>query len=132
MFLLPLQACSTPERSQRVQAPQCGFPSPVGSPTAAGIPHALLPVEGSEVLESRPRDERLILSLAVPASVSDSFDAYKSSVRDAAFEILLQDFEGFEAELYLKRNRYLAVVEIRSSGCKDHSLVRLNLPGKEA
>jgi hypothetical protein len=126
-LLWPL-ACTDSKPSATTNPGLCGLPSPQGDMRTESIPPTFLPVDETQVVQAEPRDDRLIITLSVPASVADSFDAYKQRVRKADFEILLEDFEGFEAELYLKRDRYLAVIEIRASDCDDAAVVRLNLP----
>ena len=121
-------ACSSPDPGSPEQRRDCGLPRPDQGALDAHVPAAFLPVNDTEVVEARPREDRLIVTLDVPASVEDSFHTYRRSVQKAEFEILLKDFEGFEAELYLKREKYLAVVEIRASDCDDAAVVRLNLP----
>lgn len=108
----------------------CGLPTPEQRVASDVVPAAFLPVKETEVVQVAPREDRIIVTMSVPASVRGSFDAYRQSVAKAGFEILLKDFEGFEAELYLKKEDYLAVVEIRVSDCDDVSVVRLNLPSE--
>ena len=125
-------ACSTSDLGAPQQRRDCGLPSPDQDALDVDVPATFLPVNGTEVVEVAPREDRLVFTLSVPASVEDSFHTYRQSVRKAGFEILLKDFEGFEAELYLKREEYLAVVEIRASDCNDAAVVRLNLPGQRS
>lgn len=125
-------ACSASDPGPPQQRRDCGLPKPDPDALDVDVPATFLPVNGTKVVEARPREERLIVTLDVPASVEDSFHTYRQSVQKAGFEILLKDFEGFEAELYLKREKYLAVVEIRASDCSDAAVVRLNLPGKRS
>lgn len=127
-----LVACSGSDPAPTQQRRDCGLPRPDQDALDADVPTAFLPVNETEVVEARPREDRLIVTLDVPVSVEDSFQTYRQSVERAGFEILLKDFEGFEAELYLRKDKYLAVVEIRASDCNDAAVVRLNLPGERS
>jgi hypothetical protein len=93
------------------------------------VSDALLLDGDAEVAITEPRRDRLIATLNVSRSVEDALIAYRSAVKAEGYEVLQEDNEGFEAELYLQRGEELAVLQIRSSACKDKVLVLLNLPG---
>lgn len=81
-----------------------------------------------EVAQTYQRRDRFVATLNVKASVQESFDAYKASLDESRFDLLQEDNEGFEAELFLQRGPDFGVIQIRSSNCEDESLVILNLP----
>ena len=62
--------------------------------------------------------KRLSVALNNPRPVGPSFDAYKRAAKEAGFELVGVDNEGFEAEIYLKTGRDLASVTIRSSASR--------------
>ncbi len=63
----------------------------------------------------------------IELSVQDALQTYHSIVTDNGFEIIQEDNEGFEAEIYLRRKEHLAAIQIRRSQCDDASVVFVNL-----
>lgn len=62
----------------------------------------------------------------VPLSVQEAFDFYRKAVKEAGYESISVDNEGFEAELYLRRKKHLAAIQIRTSTCEDRAIVFIN------
>lgn len=63
----------------------------------------------------------------IQLGVQDALEDYHSIVDDNGFEIIQEDNEGFEAEIYLRRKEQLAAIQIRRSQCDDASVVFVNL-----
>ncbi|MDQ3963943.1 MAG: hypothetical protein M3277_08560 [Actinomycetota bacterium] len=63
----------------------------------------------------------------IDRSVQDALETYHSIVTDHGFEIIQEDNEGFEAEIYLRRAQHLAAIQIRTSQCDDASVIFVNL-----
>ncbi|HEV3472541.1 MAG TPA: hypothetical protein VG408_04965 [Actinomycetota bacterium] len=63
----------------------------------------------------------------VQLSVQDALETYHSIVTENGFEIIQEDNEGFEAEIYLRKKEHLAAIQIRTSQCDDASVVFVNL-----
>lgn len=89
------------------------------------MPENLLP-EGSEIAKSAAERGGFITAVNVPLSVQEAFEFYKKAVKEAGYESISVDNEGFEAELYLRRNKRLAAIQIRTSKCEDRSIVFVN------
>lgn len=95
------------------------------------IPEPLLLGDEVEVATTEIVQGRLLVALNVGLSVDDSFAAYKKALGEAELEILQEDNEGFEAELYVGAGKELGSVVIRRSVCDDAVVVYLNLPVAE-
>ncbi len=63
----------------------------------------------------------------VQLSVQDALETYHSIVTDNGFEIIQEDNEGFEAELYMKKGKTLGSLQIRTSVCRNAAIVFVNI-----
>ena len=94
------------------------------------IPSPLLLEDQVTVATTQMKQGRVLAALNVRLSVDDSFVAYKKALAEAEIEILQEDNEGFEAELYVGNGKQLGSVVIRRSVCEDAVVVYLNLPAR--
>jgi hypothetical protein len=71
-------------------------------------------------------------AFGAPWGVQEALGRYRKAARAAGFEIVTEDNEGFEAEIYLSRKRVLGFIQIRRSVCDDVSIVyfRTARPGR--
>jgi hypothetical protein len=60
-------------------------------------------------------------------TVKQGYEAYQASATKAGFDLAEEDFEGFEAELYLSRGEEIGFVKLRQTECPDVTLVQLKL-----
>jgi hypothetical protein len=65
--------------------------------------------------------------LSVPLSVQEALPPYRKAVAEAGFDVVSEDNEGFEAEVYLKRGKRLGAIQIRRTLCDDVSVVFVNI-----
>ena len=128
-----LSACSqgaggTPEAGPT----NCGLLNVKPSVDPEQIPASLRLGETVEVATTEIKQGRLLAAMNVRMTVDESFAAYKKAVRETGLEILQEDNEGFEAELYVGDGKDLGSVVIRRSLCENAVVVYLNLvaPGK--
>lgn len=123
-------ACSSDEPTVEA-APdfqKCGLPAPDPRADADLVPAPYLLGGEAKVNKTDVTKGRVIAALAVPHSVNESFVLYKEAIGQTPFQILQEDNEGFEAELYLQQGDQLGSLQIRSSTCDDAVIVYLNLP----
>jgi hypothetical protein len=106
----------------------CGLPTPDRNVDPNAIPHEALRMEGATIFRTQTRSGRTVVGLNVPHGVSDAFTYYRRAAKEAGYDVLQMDNEGFEAEIYLKTGRDLASVTIRSSVCEGAVVVYLNFP----
>ncbi len=102
----------------RVIAGTCGFPKKTIEIDSSALPKDFV-FEGVEVANFEDRKNRLTAALNVPFGVQDALPRYRDASKRAGFEIIQEDNEGFEAELYLRKGNDLAQVQIRGSQCRD-------------
>jgi hypothetical protein len=91
---------------------------------ASGVPEPFL-LDGVEVAKSIKGKKRVTVAMNNPRSVQESFPLFKEAVEEAGFELVGEDNEGFEAELYMRRGSKLGQIQIRSSPCPDATAVYL-------
>jgi hypothetical protein len=106
----------------------CGLPTPDRNLDPNAIPNEALRMEGATIFRTQTRSGRSVVGLNVPHGVNDAFTYYRRAAKEAGYDVLQMDNEGFEAEIYLKAGRDLASVTIRSSVCEGAVVVYLNFP----
>ncbi len=109
------------------QAAGCGLPKPDPAADATLIPQELLLDGDAEVASAGRRKGGITGVLNIRMSVQDAFPIYKKAIARAGFELVGEDNEGFEAELYLKRGKELGSLQIRTSVCEDAAVVFVNV-----
>lgn len=117
-----------PDQDAAPDLTQCGLPEVDPKADASLIPAALLLDGKAEVAKTVIEQGRVIAALNVPYPVETAFVRYKEALEETDLEILQEDNEGFEAELYLKQGKELGSLQIRSSTCDEAVVVYLNLP----
>ncbi len=106
----------------------CGLPTPDRDVNPNAISDDALLMEGATLFRTQTRDGRSVVGLNVPHGVDDAFTYYRRAAKEAGYDVLQLDNEGFEAEIYLKAGRDLASITIRSSVCEEAVVVYLNFP----
>ena len=125
--LVLLAACGDGANAPKGKSFQaCGLPTPRPNAKSHDFPDGFL-LEGSEPTRVEVKKDRFSAAVNVPLSVQDAYDRYMQSVKDAGFELVGRDNEGFEAEIYLKRGKQLAAVQIRMSRCDDKTIAFVNV-----
>ncbi len=99
----------------------CGLPSP--RPDAEKrrrlIPEELLLGGDATIRAIEKEGSRIVAQLNLPFTVDEAFDRYKDAA-SSRYEIISEDNEGFEAEIYLREKgaHTLAAVQIRKPRCE--------------
>jgi hypothetical protein len=123
-------ACADPGEQpplDRGLSGSCGLPTPDPTDQRSDelVPADLLPA-GAEIAKSAAERGGFITAVNVPLGVQEAFAFYRKAVKEAGYESISVDNEGFEAELYLRRKNHLAAIQIRTSTCDDRSIVFIN------
>ena len=123
-------ACSSEEPAEKaeIDLAECGLPEPTPGADASLIPNPFLLGGEAEVIQVEVEEGRVIGGLGLRLNVDRSFDRYKTAIPEASYELLQEDNEHFEAELYIKKGKELGSIQIRGSTCPDAVIVYLNLP----
>ena len=105
----------------------CGLPSPSPGLNRSRVPEPLY-LEGEVELSGTQKVRGgWVSTINIPYSVQEALPLYQAAVEEAGFEIVSQDNEGFEAELYLRSRKHHAAVQIRRSTCEKASIVFVNI-----
>ncbi len=124
LVLLLAGACSSGGGGETAD---CGLPTPDPAAKAELIPQELL-LDGDAVVATADRRKGGVTGvLNIQMSVQDAFPIYKQAIARAGFDLVGEDNEGFEAELYLKRGKELGSLQIRTSVCQDAAVVFVNI-----
>lgn len=103
----------------------CGLPTPEPGRDEALVPDVLLP-EGAEISNAQAERGGFIAAINVKLSVAEAVAFYKKAIKEAGYEVISIDNEGFEAEMYLRLKKKVAAIQIRTSTCDDRSIVFIN------
>jgi hypothetical protein len=126
LFLVLACAACTNSNGDMEPRRDCGLFPIDPKADASVVPEPFL-LEGMEVAKSIKNKKRLTVAMNNPRSVQESFPLFKRAVSDAGFELVGEDNEGFEAELYMRRGSTLGQIQIRMSPCPDATGVYLIL-----
>ena len=132
MLLVTMISCTgdSPKKTEENPAGlsgTCGLPTPEPGRDESLVPEVLLP-PGAEISNAQAERGGFIAAINVKLSVGEALDFYRKAVKAAGYEAINIDNEGFEAEMYLRKeakNR-LAAIQIRTSTCDDRSIVFIN------
>ncbi len=107
--------------------PECGLPSPQPDQQVERVPEGFLLDGEVEIITAQESGGGFIASFSVPYPVPEAFDRFKGAARDMGYDVVQEDFEGFEAEVYVKKGNELGVVQVRTSRCNEASLALINI-----
>lgn len=128
LLALVLSACAQGAGGSPDARPtNCGLLTVKPSADPEQIPAPLRLGGTVEVAATEVKRGRLLAAMNVRMTVDQSFAIYKDALAEAGLEILQEDNEGFEAELYVGDGKELGSVVIRRSLCEDAVVVYLNL-----
>lgn len=119
--LLLLGACGDGTEPDPLAA--CALPSPDAYVDPSEVPPRFRLDGTATVRRVSEEDGLLVFALNLPYGVQESFDRFKASLGPPRYQIVSEDNEGFEAELYLhdrKEDRLLAI-QVRRPNCDEAS-----------
>lgn len=119
-------ACNGGDDGDAVPA-DCGVPTPDPAAKTELVPEDFLLGGDAGVASAGRRRGGVTAVLSVELSVQDALPVYKKAIDRAGFELVGEDNEGFEAELYMKRGERLGALQIRRTLCDDVSIVFVNV-----
>lgn len=84
-------------------------------------------LEGVEIAKTAYFEGRFIATINAPYAVNDAYRAYLPQVREAGWNIVNHETEGFEAEIYLSDRKRFASVQVRTSTCEGKVVVYVSI-----
>ena len=88
-------------------------------------------LEGVELARTQDFRGKFIATVNAPYGVNEAYRQYQDQVKEAGWDIVTQETEGFEAEIYLSDERRLAAVQIRTSTCEGKAVVYVSIVDRE-
>lgn len=122
--MLPLAACERGREVARGAIPEdCGLPSPEPGTDAARVPPEFLLEGDAEVRRVHSEGKLLVVALNLPMPVAEAYERYKMALDRPEYEVITEDFEGFEFEIYLQQveDDRLVAVQVRRPLCEEAS-----------
>lgn len=110
----------------------CMLPSPKPSVDLTLVKDEFV-LPGSVVRQVSNKEGLLVIALNVPFGVTDSLKRYKEQLDPPEYEVISEDNEGFEAELFLRNSKKgnLLAVQIRRPQCVEASAVFVQVDNRE-
>lgn len=124
MATVLLAAC---DRAGEVEAggipEHCGLPSPEPGTDATEVPPEFLLQGDAEVRRVHTEGKLLVVALNLPMPVAEAYERYQEALDRPDYEVITEDFEGFEFELYLRQTEHdrLVAVQVRRPLCEEAS-----------
>lgn len=84
-------------------------------------------LEGVEIAKTADLKGRFIATINAPYSVNEAYRTYLRQVKEAGWDIVTNETEGFEAEIYLTDPKRLAAVSVRTSTCEEKVVVYVSI-----
>jgi hypothetical protein len=124
-------ACGNDDETPEAFPAACTLPSPEPGVDTSSVPEEFV-LEGSEIRQVSDEKDLFVVALNVPVGVDEAFRAYRRQLSPPDYEIVSEDFEGFEAELFLRRaeDGKLMAVQIRRPNCSEASAVFVTVAKK--
>lgn len=89
-------------------------------------------LEGVEIAKTADLKGRFIATINAPYSVNEAYRAYLGQVKEAGWDIVNHETEGFEAEVYLSDRERLAAIQVRTSTCEGKVVVYVSIVRRAA
>jgi hypothetical protein len=114
------------EPSERGLSGTCGLRKVAPDVDEKKVPKEFL-LDGVEIAKTTTMKDRFIAIVNAPYSVDEAYRAYLDQVKEAGWNIVNHETEGFEAEIYLTSRAYLGAVQVRTSTCEGKVVVYVSL-----
>ncbi|MCA1675911.1 MAG: hypothetical protein LC799_28315 [Actinobacteria bacterium] len=125
-MLVSVGCAEEPVEEADAQSDLCGAPTPDPRADSSLVPDAFLP-GGATVVDAKRTGKTLNASVLVSFDVQEALTFYKRAFKTEGYEVITEDNEGFEAELYTKRRQELAGLKVRSTLCNQVTLINIVL-----
>lgn len=101
----------------------CVLPSPDADADPSEVPPQFLLDGTATVRRVSEEDGLLVFALNLPYGVEEAFNRFKESLAPPRYQIVSEDNEGFEAELYFhdQQDDRLLAIQVRRPNCDEVS-----------
>ena len=84
-------------------------------------------LEGVEIARIEDLKDRFIATINAPYSVNEAYRTYLRQVKEAGWDVVTHETEGFEAEIYLTDPKRLGAIQVRTSTCEEKVVVYVSI-----
>jgi hypothetical protein len=128
MIAITLGGCAGEEKkaSERGLSGTCGLRKIARDVDESRVSKEFL-LEGVEIAKTADLKGRFIATINAPYSVNQAYRTYLRQVKEAGWNIVTHETEGFEAEIYLTDPGRLAAVQVRTSTCDEKVVVYVSI-----
>src|SRR5688500_10977509 len=127
VLAIAMAGCSgDEERSEPGLSGTCGLRKIAKSVDEERVSEEFL-LEGVELARTQEIRGRFIATINAPDSVDAAYRRYQDQVEDAGWDIVHQETEGFEAEIYVSDRETLGAIQIRTSTCEGKVVVYVSI-----
>jgi hypothetical protein len=128
MIAIALGGCAGEEKksSERGLSGTCGLRKIARDVDESRVSKEFL-LEGVEIAKTADLKGRFIATINAPYSVNAAYRSYLRQVKEAGWNIVTHETEGFEAEIYLTDPKRLAAVQVRTSTCDEKVVVYVSI-----
>ena len=126
---LALSGCAEPNRDEEGKpglSGTCGLRKVARDVDEKRVSEEFL-LEGVEIAKTSEIRGRFIATINAPYSVNEAYRAYRPQVQEAGWDIVSNETEGFEAEIYLSDRDRLAAIQVRTSTCEGKVVVYVSI-----
>lgn len=107
-------------------AESCGLPPSDPKLRANQVP-GFARIPGFEIVSLETKGENVFGSVNVPLDVAALRDAVRARITSVGYPILYEDFEGFEAEIFIEVRDHTGIVRMARSRCDGFSSLSFQL-----
>ena len=129
MIAIALGGCAGEEKkesSERGLSGTCGLRKIAPDVKEKQVSEEFL-LEGVEIAKTRYFEDTFVATINAPYSVNDAYRAYLDQMKEAGWDIVTHETEGFEAEIYLSDAKRLASLQVRTSTCEEKVVVYVSV-----
>jgi hypothetical protein len=113
-------------------APACGPTIGETEADASLVPDIFLIGETPKVTRVIESQQGYSAAILLQIALDPALEEYRSIVKQAGYEILNEDYEGFEAEIYMREGADYVTLQLRETACEDETVAYLRVIYEEA
>jgi len=122
------------ERGSRLLPPPEAATAPACGPTIGEtrantslVPDIFLIGETPKVTRVIESQQGYSAAILLQIALDPALEEYRSIVKQAGYEILNEDYEGFEAEIYMREGADYVTLQLRETACEDETVAYLRV-----
>ena len=107
--------------------PTCGPTIGEKEVDASLVPDAFLIGESPKVTRVIESQQGYSAAILIQVALDPALEEYRSIVKETGYEILNEDYEGFEAEIYMREGADYVTLQLRETACENETVAYLRV-----